>query len=186
MLSAVSLSVTVCMRASTTSVLQHFFSNLGTIMLFAVFGTLVSTFIVGYLTYLGGVMGLISVDTSNPMELLMFGALISAVDPVATLSIMGSAEIKCDPLLYRYPTKLLCIVHEQIELSAARCHITAAMLSITRSSEIRCNLPLYTQQKPPQNNTEQHSFSVVSSVTLHSPWCYVSNLMELLIFGLLI
>jgi hypothetical protein len=28
------------------------------------------------------------------------GALISAVDPVATLSIMGSAELNCDPLLY--------------------------------------------------------------------------------------
>ena len=34
------------------------------------------------------------------MEALLFGALISAVDPVATLSIMGSAELQCDPLLY--------------------------------------------------------------------------------------
>ena len=36
------------------------------------------------------------------MEPLLFGALISAVDPVATLSIMGSPELNCDPLLYRY------------------------------------------------------------------------------------
>lgn len=42
------------------------------------------------------------IDTSNPMEPLLFGALISAVDPVATLSIMGSPELNCDPLLYRY------------------------------------------------------------------------------------
>ncbi len=34
------------------------------------------------------------------MEALMFGSLISAVDPVATLSIMGNPELNCDPLLY--------------------------------------------------------------------------------------
>ena len=34
------------------------------------------------------------------MESLMFGALISAVDPVATLSIMGNTELGVDPLLY--------------------------------------------------------------------------------------
>ena len=46
-------------------------------------------------------MGLIrDIDGENPMEALLFGALISAVDPVATLSIMGNAELKCDPLLY--------------------------------------------------------------------------------------
>lgn len=40
------------------------------------------------------------VDQDNPMEALLFGALISAVDPVATLSIMGSPELQCDTLLY--------------------------------------------------------------------------------------
>ena len=30
----------------------------------------------------------------------MFGALISSIDPVATLGIMGNAELNCDPLLY--------------------------------------------------------------------------------------
>jgi hypothetical protein len=34
-------------------------------------------------------IGLIPIDTSNPLEALIFGALISAVDPVATLSIIG-------------------------------------------------------------------------------------------------
>ena len=42
----------------------------------------------------------VEIDTENPMEALLFGALISAVDPVATLSIMGSPELNCDPLLY--------------------------------------------------------------------------------------
>jgi len=34
-------------------------------------------------------IGLIPIDTGNPLEALIFGALISAVDPVATLSIIG-------------------------------------------------------------------------------------------------
>ena len=57
--------------------------------------------------------GLARIDTSNPMEPLLFGALISAVDPVATLSIMGSPELNCDPLLYRcVPAEL---VYQQLE-----------------------------------------------------------------------
>ncbi|RHZ13779.1 hypothetical protein DYB37_006098 [Aphanomyces astaci] len=46
-------------------------------------------------------MGWISIDSSNPLEALLFGALISAVDPVATLSILGNPELNLDPLLYR-------------------------------------------------------------------------------------
>ena len=120
---------------------KHFFRNLGTIVSYAVIGTLISTFIVGYLTFEIGRAGWIRIDRQNPMEALLFGALISAVDPVATLrrapnllslslslrprprpllpsprvadratappsapaprrSIMGSAELNCDPLLY--------------------------------------------------------------------------------------
>ncbi|CAN0497388.1 unnamed protein product, partial [Phaeothamnion confervicola] len=78
----------------------HFFQNIGTITLFAVLGTLVSTLVVGYLLYFASLTGLVGISPRNPMEPLMFGALISAVDPVATLSIMGSPELNCDPLLY--------------------------------------------------------------------------------------
>lgn len=79
---------------------KSFFANFWTILLYAVGGTLVSTFIIGYAIYFLGIMGVIDIDRSSPMEALMFGALISAVDPVATLSIMGNPEINCDPLLY--------------------------------------------------------------------------------------
>ena len=79
---------------------KNFFRNLGTITAYAVFGTVVSTFVVGYLTFACGKAGIIDIDGTNPMEALLFGALISAVDPVATLSIMGSPELNCDPLLY--------------------------------------------------------------------------------------
>lgn len=79
---------------------KSFFANFWTISLYAVGGTLVSTFIIGYSIYFVGLMDIVDIDKSSPMEALMFGSLISAVDPVATLSIMGNPEINCDPLLY--------------------------------------------------------------------------------------
>lgn len=80
---------------------KDFFDNIGAITLYAMIGTIISTFIVGGLSFQAAQLGIITnIDKQNPMEALLFGALISAVDPVATLSIMGSAELKCDPLLY--------------------------------------------------------------------------------------
>jgi solute carrier family 9 (sodium/hydrogen exchanger), member 8 len=61
---------------------------------------MVSTFIIGYLTFYAGQLGWIQIDTNSPLEALLFGALISAVDPVATLSILGNPELNLDPLLY--------------------------------------------------------------------------------------
>lgn len=79
---------------------KDFFLNFWTISLYAVFGTIVSTFIIGYLVYWIGLTGLVHIDSTSPMEALVFGSLISAVDPVATLSIMGNPELNCDTLLY--------------------------------------------------------------------------------------
>lgn len=77
-----------------------FFDNLGSILLFAVFGTIISTFVVGLLTYAAATAELIHIDRSNPLQSLLFGALISSVDPVATLSIMGDPSVGVDPLVY--------------------------------------------------------------------------------------
>ena len=80
---------------------KGFFQNIGAITLYAVVGTMISTFAVGILCFYAAKVGLIrDIDVENPMEALLFGALISAVDPVATLSILGNAELNCDPLLY--------------------------------------------------------------------------------------
>lgn len=79
---------------------KDFFANFWTISLFAVFGTIVSTFVIGFMVYWAALMGMIDIDTTSPLEALVFGALISAVDPVATLSIMGNPELNCEPLLY--------------------------------------------------------------------------------------
>lgn len=80
---------------------KNFFENIGAITLYAMFGTMISCFVVGGMTFFVAKIGLIQdIDGTNPMEALLFGALISAVDPVATLSIMGSPELQCDQLLY--------------------------------------------------------------------------------------
>mmetsp|Transcript_26195 Transcript_26195/g.57371 ORF Transcript_26195/g.57371 Transcript_26195/m.57371 type:complete len:430 (-) Transcript_26195:731-2020(-) len=79
---------------------KGFFDSIGAITLYAIFGTFISTFVVGYLCFYAAQIGLVSIDDKNPMEALIFGALISSVDPVATLSIMGNEELNVDPLLY--------------------------------------------------------------------------------------
>jgi solute carrier family 9 (sodium/hydrogen exchanger), member 8 len=80
---------------------KGFFENIGAITLYAMFGTMISTFVVGWICFYSARIGLVSnIDDENPMEALIFGSLISAVDPVATLSIMGNEELHVDPLLY--------------------------------------------------------------------------------------
>ena len=79
---------------------KGFFSNFTTIALYAVVGTLISTLVVGFLSYAVASAGWVQLDDHSPMEALLFGALISAVDPVATLSIMGNEDIAADPTLY--------------------------------------------------------------------------------------
>merc|ERR1719167_1103836 len=39
-------------------------------------------------------------NDGDPLECLLFGALISAVDPVGTLSVLGRKELNVDPTLY--------------------------------------------------------------------------------------
>ena len=86
--------------SAACSLSQDFFRNFGSILLFAVCGTLVSTAVFGGGTYLLYLTGAIAprVFTAPLLESLIFGSLLSAVDPVATLSIF--AELRATPLLY--------------------------------------------------------------------------------------
>ncbi|KZV24146.1 sodium/hydrogen exchanger 6-like [Dorcoceras hygrometricum] len=75
---------------------KPFFSNFGAIVTFAIFGTFVASVVTGILVYLGGVTFLMY---KLPfVECLMFGALISATDPVTVLSIFQ--ELGTDVNLY--------------------------------------------------------------------------------------
>ncbi|XP_022254771.1 Na(+)/H(+) exchanger protein 7-like [Limulus polyphemus] len=75
-----------------------FFSNLGTILLYALVGTLLNCFTIGPSLYglsVAGAMGPVSIGI---IECLVFSALISAVDPVAVLAIFQ--EIGINKVLY--------------------------------------------------------------------------------------
>ncbi|KAK8648192.1 hypothetical protein V6N13_128953 [Hibiscus sabdariffa] len=75
---------------------KPFFSNFGAIVTFAILGTFIASVVTGVLVYIGGrtylMFGLPFV------ECLMFGALISATDPVTVLSIFQ--ELGTDVNLY--------------------------------------------------------------------------------------
>lgn len=75
---------------------KPFFSNFGAIITFAVLGTFIASIVTGILVYLGGVTYLMY--RLPFVECLMFGALISATDPVTVLSIFQ--ELGTDVNLY--------------------------------------------------------------------------------------
>ncbi|KAK7303478.1 hypothetical protein RJT34_14385 [Clitoria ternatea] len=75
---------------------KPFFSNFGAIVTFAIFGTFLASIVTGILVYLGGLLFLMY--RLPFVECLMFGALISATDPVTVLSIFQ--ELGTDVNLY--------------------------------------------------------------------------------------
>lgn len=70
---------------------QHFFKNLGSILVFAVLGTMLSAFVFGMLMF---VISLFLEDsTLSLVDCLVFGSLISAVDPVATMAVFEAMQV---------------------------------------------------------------------------------------------
>ncbi|XP_050311886.1 sodium/hydrogen exchanger 3 isoform X2 [Anthonomus grandis grandis] len=74
-----------------------FFDHLGTILLFAVIGTISNTLLIGASLWAVGLTGLFSCDTPL-LDMFLFGSLISAVDPVAVLAVFE--EIQVNEILY--------------------------------------------------------------------------------------
>jgi sodium/hydrogen exchanger 8 len=68
-----------------------FFSLIGSILAFAVLGTIVSSLTVGVIIYHAGLAGFSA--PLPPSHALAFGSLISSVDPVATLAIFSSVNL---------------------------------------------------------------------------------------------
>lgn len=81
--------------------IRPFMENIGTILMFAVVGTLWNAFFIGGLLY-----AVCQIQPANPSELhglellpcLLFGSIISAVDPVAVLAVFE--EIHINELLH--------------------------------------------------------------------------------------
>mmetsp|Transcript_9520 Transcript_9520/g.15837 ORF Transcript_9520/g.15837 Transcript_9520/m.15837 type:complete len:749 (+) Transcript_9520:181-2427(+) len=77
---------------------QAFRRDLFPILGFAIFGTVVSSIIVGFMTFWLSSLGS---GTSLPLlDSLLFGSLISSIDPVATLSILSSVGVSQTDTLY--------------------------------------------------------------------------------------
>ncbi len=70
-----------CMRR------KHFFDNLGAILAFALVGTVISTFIVGIVTYAFAQLFVGETIRIKFLDTLFFGAIVSATDPVTVLAI---------------------------------------------------------------------------------------------------
>ncbi|KAK8460029.1 hypothetical protein SEVIR_2G260400v4 [Setaria viridis] len=75
---------------------KPFFSNFGAIITFAIIGTFIASIVTGLLVYLGGLLYIIY--RLPLVECMMFGALVSATDPVTVLSIFQ--ELGTDTNLY--------------------------------------------------------------------------------------
>jgi hypothetical protein len=71
----------------------YFFKQLGSILVFAVFGTIISTAVVGGFLYLAVRHGAVTTNLSLE-EAFAFAALISAIDPVATLAVFGAQKVE--------------------------------------------------------------------------------------------
>lgn len=74
-----------------------FFDHLGTILIFAVIGTIFNTLTIGASLWAVGTTGLFNCTTPL-LEMFLFSALISAVDPVAVLAVFE--EIQVNEILY--------------------------------------------------------------------------------------
>jgi sodium/hydrogen exchanger 8 len=79
--------------------------NMATVITYAVLGTLISTLFIGLMAYFFARYAHVSsVDTNNPIEALLFGSIVSAIDPVATLALLGEvfrvSESLDSPLIY--------------------------------------------------------------------------------------
>jgi sodium/hydrogen exchanger 8 len=90
----------IILEAGYTMKRRRFFKNMSAIMTFAVFGTLLSTFFVGIGLFELNQAGLLNLENFSIIDALLYGTVISAVDPVATLAILGREDLHVDKALY--------------------------------------------------------------------------------------
>ncbi|KAJ3129913.1 monovalent cation:H+ antiporter, CPA1 (nhx1) [Nowakowskiella sp. JEL0407] len=78
---------------------KNFFRNFGSILTFAILGTIISTFIIAFAIYLGISAGLENLKgTMSFLDCMIFGAILSSTDPVTVLAIFHQNRV--DPKLY--------------------------------------------------------------------------------------
>ncbi|XP_018026186.1 sodium/hydrogen exchanger 8-like [Hyalella azteca] len=98
----------------------NFFQNIGSILVFAILGTIVSALVIGGGIYLLGKADVVYQLTF--VESFAFGSLISAVDPVATLALFNALQV--DPILY------MLVFGESILNDAVAIVLTTSVLDL--------------------------------------------------------
>ena len=104
----------------------NFFENIGSICVFAIFGTAICAFVMGAGIYLFGQLGLSYEFTAK--QAFAFGSLVSAVDPVATLAIFNALEI--DQVLY------MLVFGESILNDAVAIVLTNTVMELDASNSV--------------------------------------------------
>jgi len=74
--------------------MSHFFNRLGKILTYAFIGTFITTLFIGFSLYGISQAGFLSQVEFTLSESLAFAALISAIDPVATLCTFGCLRVE--------------------------------------------------------------------------------------------
>jgi sodium/hydrogen exchanger-like protein 6/7 len=74
------------------SVRAQFFDNLGAILAFALVGTVISSFVIAGVMY--GFAQFITDVEIKFLDVLYFGAIVSATDPVTTIAIFAVRQCK--------------------------------------------------------------------------------------------
>ncbi|XP_038050054.1 sodium/hydrogen exchanger 9-like [Patiria miniata] len=85
---------------------RHFFRNLGSILTFAMIGTTISCFVVGGIMYALVVKAMGRTDFSI-QDSLLFGALISATDPVTVLAVFHDLQVDVDMFILVFGESVL-------------------------------------------------------------------------------
>lgn len=101
----------IILEAGFNTQRKGFFSNFWTISLLAGLGTVIATLATGFLLlWLGAYLHLIT--ALHPAEALLYGALISAIDPVSTLVVLKKAHA---------PSRLFNLLFGESVLNDAVC-----------------------------------------------------------------
>jgi NhaP-type Na+/H+ or K+/H+ antiporter len=91
----------IIFQASLSIHKKQFTKLLYPILMFAIFGTFLSSILIGYIVHYCTLYIPENITKTIPLlDSLLYGSLISSVDPVATLSILGSMGIATDHILY--------------------------------------------------------------------------------------
>lgn len=138
----------IIMEAGYSLRKRRFFSHIVEISAFAVLGTLVSAGTIAWILLKLMNVGFVNVlHGATGMELIMFGSLISAVDPVSTLSVLSTS---CnDDLLVSlifgesvFNDAVVIVLTKQISIflsAAAQTDAAAAAASESRSKQFNMN-----------------------------------------------